>query len=66
MLVLGLLIGCAIGFMTACYGVHKMTIGTLRMVHDDYDGESYLYAELDRPYFPSYKRVVMRVDNSHK
>lgn len=66
MLALGLLIGCVIGFMTACYGVHKMTIGTLRMVHDDHDDETYLYAELDRPYFPTYKRVVMRVDRSQK
>lgn len=66
MFVLGLLAGCVIGFMTACYGVHKMTIGTLKMVRDEHDGESYLYAELDRPYFPSYNRVVMRVDRSHK
>lgn len=66
MFVLGLVGGCFLGFLTACYGVYRLIIGTLKVTHDDYDGESYLYVELDKPYIPKHKYVVMRVDRSPK
>lgn len=58
----GLLIG--VWITTSIW--YRKVIGTLRMTRDEYDGETYLYAELDKPYTPTHKYVVMRVDRSRK
>ena len=66
MLVLGLIFGFVLGFIFAVICVRRLVIGTLKLARDDYDGDTYMYAELDRPYYPKHKFVVMRVDNSQK
>lgn len=65
MLLLGIAIGCVIGFLLACYGCYSLVIGTLKLTRDDYDGDTYMYVELDKPYIPKRKYVVMKVDRSH-
>lgn len=62
MLCVGIFIGIWISYAT----FYRKIIGTLRMTRDEYDGEMYLYAELDRPYIPKHKYVIMRVDRSRK
>ena len=64
MLAVGIGIGFVLGFMLALIGVRQLIIGTLKLARDDHDGSTYMYVELDRPYYPRYKHVVMRVDNS--
>lgn len=64
MLAIGIIIGFVLGFIFAAMCVRQLIIGTLKVARDDFDGESYMYVELDRPYYPKYKHVVMRVDSS--
>ena len=67
--VLTLLAGVAIGFLTACYGMYRLIVGTLKFTHDDLDGDTYMYVELDRPGIDrivNKKYVVMRVYHSQK
>lgn len=62
-----LLVGIAIGCFLTCLLVGKRAvIGTLKMAQDEYDGDTYMYVELDRPYFPTQKYVVLRSDRSRK
>lgn len=63
MLWLGLAIGCAIGFLIACYRLHKLIVGTLRIAYDE---QTYLFVELDDPNIGKLmdrKYVIMRVDS---
>lgn len=67
---MGLVLMFAAGFLvgvviTATFWYRKI-IGTLRMTRDEYDGDVYMYVELDKPYTPAHKHVVMRVDRSRK
>lgn len=64
MLVIGIIIGFVLGFIFAVLCMSRLVIGTLKTVQDPFDGETYMYTELDRPYYPKHKFVVMRVDNS--
>lgn len=64
MLAVGIAIGFVLGFIFAMICVSRLVIGTLKMTQDSYDAEKYMYVELDRPYYPKHKFVVMRVDNS--
>lgn len=69
MLVIGIAIGCVVGFVLAVVGFRSLIVGTLKMAVDEYDGDSYLYVELnDRASWllSSRKHVVMQVDNSRK
>lgn len=61
-----LFVGVVIGVFFTCFLVSRLVIGTLKTRRDEYDGEVYLYVELDRPYYPKHKYVVMRVDNSRR
>lgn len=64
MFVIGIIIGFALGFIFAVMCMSRLIIGTLKITRDPYDDETYMYVELDRPYYPKHKFVVMRVDNS--
>lgn len=62
--VYALLLGFTIGVLLMYYIVTRSAIGTLKATRDYFDDDLYLYVELDRPYFPKNKYVVMRVDDS--
>jgi hypothetical protein len=64
MLAIGIIIGFVLGFIFAVVCMSRLVIGTLKVTRDDYDGETYMYVELDRPYYPRDKFAIMRVDNS--
>jgi len=66
MLVIGIIIGFVLGFIFAVLCISRLVIGTLKTRRDEYDGEVYMYVELDRPYAPKHNYVVMRVDNSRR
>ena len=69
MILLGIGIGCIAGFMLAIIGFRSLIAGTLKTKVDEYDGDVYLYAELnERASWLLVKRnhVVMRVDNSRR
>lgn len=66
MAVLCLILGFVLGFIFAVLSIGRLVIGTLKVTRDDYDGETYMYVELDRPYIPKHKFVVMRVNTSQK
>ena len=57
-------IGFVFGFIFAVLCMSRLVIGTLKMTRDSYDDETYMYVELDRPYYPAHKFAIMRVDNS--
>lgn len=64
MLAIGIIVGFVLGFIFAVLCISRLVIGTLKMTRDSYDDETYMYVELDRPYYPKHKFVVMRVNNS--
>lgn len=64
MLAIGIIVGFVLGFIFAILCMSRLVIGTLKMTRDSYDDETYMYVELDRPYYPKHKFVIMRVDNS--
>lgn len=64
MLAIGIIVGFVLGFIFAILCMSRLVIGTLKTTRDPYDGEMYMYTELDRPYYPKHKFVIMRVDNS--
>ena len=69
MLLLGVGIGCIAGFMLAIIGFRSLIAGTLKTKVDEYDGDVYLYAELnERANWLLAKRnhVVMCVDHSRR
>lgn len=69
MLLLGIGLGCVIGFIFACVGFRSLIAGTLKTKRDQYDGDTYLYAELNERangLLTHRKHVVVRVDHSHQ
>lgn len=69
MLALGIIVGFALGFIFACLCMGRLIIGTLKTTHDDYDGSTYPYIELDKPLGAQlYERkfVILKVDRSQQ
>lgn len=66
MVVFCLILGFVLGFIFSILIISRLVIGTLKVTRDDYDGETYMYVELDKPYIPKHKFVVMRVNTSQK
>lgn len=69
MLLLGIGIGCVAGVIFAAIGFLGLTVGTIKTKQDPYDGDVYLYVELnERGRYRLTKRdyVVMRVDHSQQ
>ena len=69
MLVLGTVFGFVIGFIFACLCMGRLIIGTLKTAHDDYDGSTYPYIELDKPLgtqLHERKFVILKVDRSQQ
>ena len=66
MLLLGIGIGCVVGFLTACCGFYNLKVGTLKVAYDELDSETYLYIEFDKPYIPKRKYIVLRDGRSRR
>lgn len=69
MLIFGIVIGFVFGFIFACLCMGRLIIGTLKTTHDDYDGSTYPYIELDRPLgaqLHERKFVILKVDHSQQ
>ena len=69
MFFLGIVLGCIIGFTFACIGIRYLIAGTLKTKRDTYDGDVYLYAELNERAsgLLAYRNyVVLQVDRSQQ